>query len=153
MSQDVCVKGLLLGESLSTLSTLIRPHSRVDPLMANYLAWLAELFAAELATQFERVTGHRTFSLLDQLKAGFELLVPEQVLLVGLGGVADLVASLADESSPPWLTLVSATNCFPFPSLVLSALVLLKLPLCSKLLTTLRMEPIRCSSVRHKSQP
>ena len=99
VSQDVRVKRLFLCESFSTLSTLVRPHACVDPLMANYLAWLAELFAAELATQFESVTGHRTFPLLDQLKAGLELLVPEKVLLVGLGGVTDLVASLADESS------------------------------------------------------
>ena len=140
MSQDVCVKGLLLCERLSTLSTLVRSHSRVDPLMANDLARFAELFAAELAAQFKCISRHRTFPLLDQLKAGFELFVPQKMLLVSLRGVTDLVASLADESSPPWLTLVSATNCFPFPSLVLSALVLLKLPLCSKLLTTLRMK-------------
>ena len=143
MSQDVCVKGLLLGESLSTLSTFVRPHACVDPLVANYLAWLAELFAAELATQFERVAGHWTFSLLDQLKAGFELLVPEEVLLVGLGGVADLVASLADEASPPWLHLVSATcHHLALSSLVFSCLVLLQLPLCGKLLAALRMETI-----------
>ena len=84
VSQDVCVKGLLLGESLSTLSTLVRPHAGVDPLVANYLAWLAELFAAELATQFERVAGHWTFALPDQLKAGFELFVPQKMLLVSL---------------------------------------------------------------------
>ena len=116
--------------------------------MPNYLAWLAELLAAELATQFKRVTGHWTFPLLDQLEAGFELLVPEQVLLVSLGGVADLVASLADEAGPPWLTLlVSATHRLTLTSLVLSSLVLLQLALCSKLLTTLRMEQIRFSSV------
>ena len=96
--------------------------------MANYLAGLAELFAAELATQFERIAGHRTFSLFDQLQAGLELLVPEQVLLVSLGGVADLVAGLADEASSPWLPLlVSATlNPLTLPSyIVLSSLVLL----------------------------
>ena len=116
--------------------------------MPNYLTWLAELFAAELATQFKRVTGHWTFPLFDQLKAGFELLVPEQVLLVSLRGVADLVASLADEAGPPWLTLlVSSTHRLTLASLVLSSLVLLQLALCSKLLTTLRMEQIRFSSV------
>ena len=116
--------------------------------MPNYLAWLAELFAAELATQFKRVTGHWTFPLFDQLEAGFELLVPEQVLLVSLGGVADLVASLADEAGPPWLTLlVSASHRLTLTSLVLSSLMLLQLALCSKLLTTLRMEQIRFSSV------
>ena len=126
VSQDVCVKGLLLCESFSTFSTLVRPHACVDPLVANYLAWLAELFATELATQFESVTGHWTFPLLDQLKTGLELLVPEKVLLVGLGGVTDLVASLADESSPLWLNLVSACNCLTLSSmLVLSCLMLL----------------------------
>ena len=153
MSQDVCVKGLFLGESLSTLPTLVRPHACVDPLVANYLAWLAELFAAELATQFERVTGHWTFPLLDQLKAGFELLVPEQVFLVGLGCVADLVASFADEPSPPWLHLVPAWHRLTPNSLVLSYLVLLQLPLCGKLLATLRMEKIILYSVRYKTQP
>ena len=96
--------------------------------MANYLAGLAELFAAELTTQFERIAGHWTFSLLDQLQAGLELLVPEQVLLVSLGGVADLVAGLADEASSSRLPLlVSATlNPLTLPSsIVLSSLVLL----------------------------
>ena len=148
MSQDVCIKGLLLCESLSTLTTLVRPHACVDSLVANYLAWLAELFAAELATQFKCVTGHRTFPLFDQLEARFELLVPEQVLLVSLGGVADLVASLADEAGPPWLALlVSSSHRLTLTSLVLSILMLLQLALCSKLLTTLRMEQIRFSSV------
>ena len=127
-------------------------HACVDSLVANYLAWFAELFAAELATQFERVTGHRTFSFLDQLKAGFELLVPEQVFLVGLGCVADLVASFADESCPPWLYLVPAWHRLTPTSLVLSCLVLLQLPLCGKFLATLRMGKIILSSVRYKTQ-
>ena len=96
--------------------------------MANYLAGLAELFAAELATQFERVAGHWTFSLLDQLQAGLELLVPEQVLLVSLGGVTDLVASLADEASSSRLPLLVSATLNPLtlpPSIVLSSLVLL----------------------------
>ena len=84
MSQDVCVKGLLLCERLSTLSTLVRPHSRVDPLMANDLARFAELFAAELAAQFKCISRHWTFPLLDQLKARFELFVPQKMLLVSL---------------------------------------------------------------------
>ena len=99
--------------------------------MPNDLAGLAELLAAELATQFESISGHRTFSLLDQLQAGLELLVPEQVLLVSLGGVADLVASLADEPSSPWLTpllipptLHPLTTTLP-SSIVLSSLVLM----------------------------
>ena len=116
--------------------------------MANDLAGLAELFAAELATQFERIAGHRTFSLLDQLQAGLELLVPEQVLLVSLGGVADLVAGLADEASSPWLPLlVSATlNPLTLPSsIMLSSLMLLQLSLCSKFLPALRTNKVMFS--------
>ena len=66
--QDVSVKRLFLCESFSTLCTLERAHPSVDSLMARNLAWFAELLTAELATQFERVSCHRTFSLLDQLQ-------------------------------------------------------------------------------------
>ena len=68
VSQDVSVKRLFLCESFSTLCTLERAHTSVDSLVTRNLTWLAELFTAELATQFERVSCHRTFPLLDQLQ-------------------------------------------------------------------------------------
>ena len=107
--------------------------------MARNLTWFAELFTAELATQFERVSCHRTFPLLDQLKARLQLLVPQQMLLVGLGGLAHLVASLADEAgSLRFSVMVSASSLFvAISSLVVNSFVLLQLSFCSKLLAAL----------------
>ena len=137
--QDVSVKRLFLCESFSTLCTLERAHTSVDSLVARNLTWFAELFTAELATQFERVSCHRTFPLLDQLQARLQLLVPQQMLLVGLGGLAHLVAGLADEASSLRFSVMVSTSswCVAISSLVVSSFVLLQLSFCSKLLAAL----------------
>ena len=61
------------------------------------------------------------------------------MLLVGLGGLAHLVASLADEaSSLGFSVMVSACRLFVAVSpLVVNSFVLLQLSFCSKLLATL----------------
>ena len=61
------------------------------------------------------------------------------MLLVGLGGLAHLVASLADEaSSLRFSVMVSTSSLFVAVSpLVVSSFVLLQLSFCSKLLAAL----------------
>ena len=70
------------------------------------------------------------------------------MLLVGLGGLAHLVASLADEASSLRFSVMVSTSswCVAISPLVMSSFVLLQLSFCSKLLAALEGGKIHFSS-------
>ena len=77
------------------------------------------------------------------------------MLLVGLGGLAHLVASLADEaSSLRFSVMVSASSwCVAISPLVVSSFVLLQLSFCSKLLAALEGTKIYFTSNTANTAP